>query len=87
MNSQTSIELHIEELVLHGFSPRDRHSIAEAVQGELTRLLADPTMRASLAPTREIARLDAGSIQVAANSKPGAIGAQVAQSFHRGLKQ
>ncbi len=31
-----NIELHIEELVLHGFSPNDRHAIGEAVQRELT---------------------------------------------------
>ena len=66
MNAQPSIELHIEELVLHGFAPGDRHRIAEALQGELMHLLADPTMRGSLATPRETARLDGGSFQVAA---------------------
>jgi hypothetical protein len=86
MNAQPSIELRIEELVLHGFSPGDRHRIAEAVQWELTRLLADPAMRASLAIPRATARLDGGSFQLVANSKPEAIGVQVAQSLHRGLE-
>ena len=36
-----NIELHIEELVLHGFSPRDRDAIGEAVQRELTRLFVE----------------------------------------------
>jgi hypothetical protein len=87
MNAQPSIELHIEELVLHGFSHSDRHRIAEALQGELTRLLADPTMHVSRTTPRETARMDGGSFRVAANSKPEAIGAQVAQSLHKGLTQ
>ena len=33
------IELHIEELVLHGFAARDRQRIAAAVQLELSRLM------------------------------------------------
>ena len=87
MNSQPPIALHIEELVLHGFPHGDRHGIAEALRGELTRLLSDPTMRGTLATPRETARLDGGSFPAAANSKPEAIGVQVAQSLYRGLSQ
>ena len=36
-----SIELHIEELLLHSFSPGDQYHIGEAVEQELSRLLAD----------------------------------------------
>ena len=86
MNPQPAIELHIEELVLHGFPPRDRQRIASALREELTRLLADPAAHATLAASREIPRLDGGSFQVAANTKPAAIGVQVARSLHRGLK-
>ena len=42
------IELHIEELVLHGFAPADRYRIGDTVQRELTRLLAEQGMPASL---------------------------------------
>ena len=35
------IELHIEELVLHGFAPGDRHPIGDAVEHELIRLFAE----------------------------------------------
>jgi hypothetical protein len=31
------VRLHIGELVLHGFDPRDRHAIADAVRAELAR--------------------------------------------------
>lgn len=87
MDAKPPIELHIEKLVLHGFSHCDRHLIAEALQGELAQLLADPTLCASLATPRETARLDGGSFQVAANSKPEAIGAQAAQTLYEGLKR
>ena len=33
------IEIHIEELVLHGIQPGNRHQLAAAVQAELTNLL------------------------------------------------
>ena len=36
-----SVLLSIDELVLHGFSPGDRHRIGAAVRGELARLLAE----------------------------------------------
>ena len=36
-----NLNLHIEELVLHGFAPGDRYRIGEAVQQELTRLFAE----------------------------------------------
>lgn len=35
------IELEIEGLVLHGIRSGDRHRIREAVESELTRLLAE----------------------------------------------
>jgi hypothetical protein len=35
------VEVTIDELVLHGFAPGDRYAIAEALQGELARLLSE----------------------------------------------
>jgi len=87
MKHQPSIALHIEELVLHGFPNSDRHLIAEALQGELSHLLADPAIRASLTTPRETPRLDGGSFQVTVNSEPNATGVHVAQAIHGGLKR
>lgn len=39
------IELKIEKLVLHGFRSGDRHRNREAVESELTRLLAEKGFR------------------------------------------
>jgi hypothetical protein len=41
MTRPARIELHVGELVLHGFAPGDRYRIADAVQSELTRLLGE----------------------------------------------
>ena len=84
-----NIKLHIEELALHGFAPGDRHSIADAVERELSRLLTDqfaePGSSSLLAANAETARLDAGAFQVDPRSKPNSIGTQIAQAVHGGL--
>lgn len=81
------IELHIEELVLHGFAPADRHRIGDAVQRELTRLLTEQGMPASLVQRGEMARLDGGAFEIARGSRSEAIGAQVAQAVYGGLSR
>lgn len=82
----TSVELHIEELVLYGFAPADRYRIGETVERELARLLAEEGVPAALASDLETQRLDAGAFHVAANSRAEAVGAQVAQAVYGGLK-
>src|SRR5258708_7973370 len=60
----SNINLHIEELVLHGFAPGDRYTIADPVERELSRLLtedfADPGYSSLLTSNTGPARLDAG---------------------------
>ena len=86
MSGKPVYELHIEELVLHGFAPADRHTVADAVQAELTRLLAaealDAATAASLPRTRSHAHVDAGSFRVGARGASAALGAQVAGAIH-----
>ncbi len=82
--ARPSIQLHIEELVLHGFSPHDRHRIAEAVEAELHRLLDEQGL--ALLGQREhltMERLDAGAFTTAPGASAGSLGAQVAQSVYR----
>jgi len=80
-----SIQLHIEELVLHGFAPADRHRIADAVQGELTRLLTERGVSYALHQDSKTTRLNAGSFNVAPSMRAEAIGSQVAQSVYQSL--
>ncbi|MEW6732882.1 MAG: hypothetical protein AB1489_16270 [Acidobacteriota bacterium] len=85
LNGQYSIELHIEELVLHGFSLIDRYRISEAIEQELTRLFTEQGVPASLIQYNEVASLNVGDFRVAENSKAAAIGVQIAQAMYGGL--
>jgi hypothetical protein len=79
------VEIRIEELALHGFSPVDRYRLADAVERELARLFADQGVPASLAQGHEIAHLNGGRFEVATGSNAEGIGVQVAQALYGGL--
>lgn len=78
----SEIEVHIEELVLHGFDPRSRWCLADALENELRGLLIEggvpPVWR--LSPER----LDAGAIRHASLTKQGVTGEQIARAVYRG---
>jgi hypothetical protein len=82
-----SIELHIEELVLHGFGPGDRYRLAEAVEHELVRLFAEQGLPPSLAQVAEVAQLDAGAFKLSSAATAEAVGAQVAHQVYGGLSR
>lgn len=82
-----NIELHIEELVLHGFSPGDRHRIAGAVERELAMLIKEKGALQDLVNNGGIERLNGGSFQVGQNSKPEDTGAQIARVMYREMKR
>jgi hypothetical protein len=86
-NSAGAINVHIEELVLHGFPPGDRHRIGEAVQRELTRLFTEERTPPALAKSAEIDRVNAGTFQTTATPNPETTGAQVARAVFGGLRQ
>ena len=77
------IELTIDELVLHGFSPHDRGRIGDAVHAELARLLGalGAEGHARLADLGRVATIDAGSFAVAPQSTAQGIGAGIAQQI------
>jgi hypothetical protein len=85
--ARRSVELHIEELVLHGFSPRDRYRIAAAVEAELARLFTERGVSPSLARGGEIASLDGGSFEAAPGSGAETIGRHVAQALYGGMNR
>ena len=76
-----SIELHIEELVLHGFSAGDRYRIADGLQVELARLLTEQDLSLSTAFDTRLESLDAGVVRVGSESKSGLIGGLVARAL------
>ena len=78
-----SVELHIEELVLHGFETRHSDSIARAAERELARLLVEHGVPSSLAGGGQVARLVGVGFEVVRGAKPEVIGTQVARTIHR----
>jgi hypothetical protein len=78
------IVVEIDELVLHGFDPHERYRIGDALQAELSTLLAGSGLDA--APRPAIERVDAGGFAMAAGDDGAAIGRGAAQALHRSIK-
>lgn len=77
------IELHIEELVLHGFPPGQGHRIADAVQHELARVFAE--QGTAILFEGGVARVDAGAFRMTENASAREIGSQIAHAVHAGI--
>ncbi|PWT85215.1 MAG: hypothetical protein C5B56_14380 [Proteobacteria bacterium] len=78
------IGLHIDELVLEGFSPLDGRRIADAVRTELARLLAERGVPRPLVRGVSVEKIDAGEVRV--SGTPRAIGNSLAAGLYKGLK-
>jgi hypothetical protein len=83
--SPYSVELHIEELVLHGFAESERYRIGEAIERELTRLFIEQGTPSAIAQGADIAQLDGGAIEVKPGSDAETTGVQLAQALYGGL--
>ncbi len=80
------IELHIEELVLHGFAGYNKYQLAQAVELEITRLLQERGLP-SVVHSRGLSvdRLNAGSFSVQPDTKASSVGNNIANSVYKGL--
>lgn len=81
------VDLHIEELVLHGFAAHDRHRIAAAVQQELARLIATQGNANSLKNPLSLDAINAGAFRVQANEKPQTAGTHIARAVYRSMRR
>jgi len=84
-NSEPSVELRIEELVLNGFAPGDRYAIGDTVERELARLLDEqgvPRLLRVQSATDEIRR---ATFKTARGATPPAIGHQIARAVYQRL--
>jgi hypothetical protein len=77
------IELHIDQLVLHGFRSGERHRIGAAVERELGRLLAEQGL--PLTKDAEVARMDGGTLKLSRNARAEVTGAEIARTVYGGL--
>jgi hypothetical protein len=80
--SPREIEVHIEELVLHGFEPGNRWRIGNALEDELRGLLAADDIPPTWLSNPE--RIDGGTICSSGVAKPGEVGGQIAKAAYRG---
>jgi hypothetical protein len=76
------VTLHIEQLVLHGFDPRDRHAFGDALHSELASLFGRDA--SAMHEPRAIERVDGGTVNVAGHRSPG-VARAVAGAIHRGV--
>lgn len=79
------IELTIEELVLHGFSPHNAHHIGQAVERELGRLFSEQGLPGTLSQEGNYPSLQAGPIQLEAHPGVESTGAEIARAVYQGF--
>lgn len=79
------IEVHIEKLVLHGFSQADRRPIADAVERELSSLLAREGLPAE--QDCEIERVNGGTFRMGEKQREGSAGKGIARAIYGGLRR
>ena len=73
--------VHIQSLMLEGFSPSERHRIGDGVQSELRRLLMESGLPQTLESSPE---RPGGSFNVSGSHD---LGAQVARAVYGGLSR
>ena len=84
--TRRSVNVHIEQLVLRGFEPGDRKALVEGLQGELSRVLADPVARAEWARPHRTPILRLGRMPLESGpSGARTFGDRLARAIGRGL--
>jgi hypothetical protein len=86
MAMKPDIELHIEELILHGLRPGDRYRISEELQLELARLLREKDVPSLLAQGGEYPRINSGTIKIEPASDAQSIGRRIAGTVYESLQ-
>lgn len=79
---QTPINLHIEELLLRDVPYALRHRVAAAFEHELVRLLIEQDLPPSITQSGYIPHINIGNIEIRPDTKPDAIGSQIAQRVY-----
>jgi len=79
-----NITISIDQLVLHDFAQHDKAKIGAAAEQALARLLAEQGVPPALEQGGAVPYLDGGSFDVASNTPPQVVGAQIAQQVYGG---
>jgi hypothetical protein len=83
--SRPAIDVRIDELLVHGIEVADRFYLADAVQGELMRILSEQGWPAHLRNTSTRDRLTGGAFSLEGVSSSRMIGNQIARAVYRGF--
>lgn len=75
------IELIIDEIVLHGFDPRHRHAIGDAVERQLSALLAERAGALGELTSRAVPHDDGGHVSTPAGASPAVVGSAIADGL------
>jgi hypothetical protein len=80
------VRVDIGELVLTGFPTAQRHNIGDAVQAELTRLIAERGMPPRFSRLANSDRIDGGAFRVPRrNASAALVGQRIAAVVYRSL--
>jgi hypothetical protein len=85
MGVKPNVELHIEELVLHGFQPADRYRIGAAVERELLRLITEQGLPGEHDEDLHLPHLNAGEFSMPSGVSSEAAGREIAHRVHASL--
>ncbi|MBB4634920.1 hypothetical protein [Longimicrobium terrae] len=81
-----TIDLRLDELVLHGVAARDGQAVGEALRAELGRLIAERGLPASLTGDAGTLRLDGARFTVTEGTPPSQMGAGIARALMEGTR-
>ncbi len=83
------IEIVIDELVLHGFDPRSRDAIGDAVRMELARLISDERSSLGNALTKfehlHVDAVNAATVTLGHRASAASTGNHIARAVHGAL--
>jgi hypothetical protein len=82
-----SVEINIDELILHGFSPADRYKIGEALRGELARLIIENGVPSGFSEGKNIGEMNGGTFKVSSSRHARDVGTHVAKSIYGGMRK
>ena len=81
-----NIELHIDRLVMEGFSRNEAQLIGNVFQKELTRLISEGSLHSIYGDMGYSKRFNSPPIEMKMNNSSQKFGAQLASNIYSGIK-
>jgi hypothetical protein len=79
------LQIHIEELMLHGFDHLDHAELGRVVEGALYQLISERGAPSSLSQSGHFESLDGGTFATRPNEHSQDIGGQIALAIYRSI--